>query len=125
MIRAGEDPRFIFRRMLISACEDVGMADPQALGVVEAAASAFDQVGLPEGQFHLTQAALYLATCPKSNSALAFLMPWMLLRWKRLKYRIIYGMPTGISTALATAKGTNIPTLFGSIGWPSSICQEH
>ncbi|WP_028580910.1 AAA family ATPase [Desulfogranum japonicum] len=72
MIRAGEDPRFIFRRMLISACEDVGMADPQALGVVEAAASAFDRVGLPEGQFHLTQAALYLATCPKSNSALAF-----------------------------------------------------
>ena len=72
MIRAGEDPRFIFRRMLISACEDVGMADPQALGVVVAAASAYDRVGLPEGNFHLTQAALYLATCPKSNSALAF-----------------------------------------------------
>jgi len=72
MIRAGEDPRFIFRRMLISACEDVGMADPQALGVVEAAASAYDRVGLPEGNFHLTHAALYLATCPKSNSALAF-----------------------------------------------------
>ncbi|WP_275889072.1 AAA family ATPase [Desulfobulbus rhabdoformis] len=72
MIRAGEDPRYIFRRMLISACEDVGMADPQALGVVEAAASAYDRVGLPEGNFHLTHAALYLATCPKSNSSLAF-----------------------------------------------------
>ncbi|MCG8452505.1 MAG: AAA family ATPase [Spirochaetales bacterium] len=72
MIRAGEDPRFIFRRMLISACEDVGLAAPEALGVVESCAAAFDRVGLPEGQFHLTHAALYLATCPKSNSALGF-----------------------------------------------------
>ncbi len=72
MIRAGEDPRYIFRRMLISACEDVGMADPYALGVVEAAASAYDRVGLPEGHYHLAHATLYLATCPKSNSALAF-----------------------------------------------------
>ncbi|MDC7219571.1 MAG: AAA family ATPase [Spirochaetales bacterium] len=72
MIRAGEDPRFIIRRMLISASEDIGMADPQALGVVSAAAAAFDRVGLPEGQFHLTQAALYLATAPKSNSSLAY-----------------------------------------------------
>ncbi|MDC7224368.1 MAG: AAA family ATPase [Spirochaetales bacterium] len=72
MIRAGEDPRFIIRRMLISASEDIGMADPQALGVVTAAAAAIDRVGLPEGQFHLTQAALYLATAPKSNSSLAY-----------------------------------------------------
>lgn len=72
MIRAGEDPRFIFRRMLISASEDIGMADPRALEQVTSAAAAFDRVGLPEGQFHLTQAALYLATAPKSNSALAF-----------------------------------------------------
>ncbi len=72
MIRAGEDPRFIFRRMLISASEDIGMADPRALEQVSAAAAAFDRVGLPEGQFHLTQAALYLATAPKSNSSLAF-----------------------------------------------------
>ena len=72
MIRAGEDPRFILRRMLISASEDIGMADPHALTVVTSAAAAFDRVGLPEGQFHLTQAALYLATSPKSNSALAY-----------------------------------------------------
>jgi len=72
MIAAGEDPHFLFRRMLISACEDVGLADPQALVVVEAAANAFDRIGMPEGQFHLTQAVLYLATCPKSNSALGF-----------------------------------------------------
>jgi len=72
MIKAGEDPRFIFRRMVISAAEDIGMADPQALVLVNAAAQAYDRVGLPEGQFHLTQAALYLATAPKSNSSLAF-----------------------------------------------------
>lgn len=72
MVAAGEDPRFIFRRMLISASEDVGLADPQALTIVASAAAAFDRVGLPEGNFHLTQAALYLANAPKSNSALGF-----------------------------------------------------
>ena len=72
MIHAGEEPRYIFRRLLISASEDVGLADPNALSVVEAAAAAFDRIGLPEGRFHLTQAALYLATAPKSNSALGF-----------------------------------------------------
>jgi putative ATPase len=72
MVYAGEEPRFIFRRMLILASEDVGLADPQALVVVQAAAATFEQVGLPEGQFHLTQAALYLATAPKSNSTLGY-----------------------------------------------------
>ena len=72
MVRAGEDPRFIFRRMLISACEDTGLADPYALGVVESCAAAFDRVGLPEGRYHLAHAALYLATAPKSNSSMAF-----------------------------------------------------
>lgn len=72
MVYAGEDPRFVFRRMLIAASEDIGLADPAALGVVEAAAAAFERVGLPEGRFHLAQATLYLATAPKSNSTLAF-----------------------------------------------------
>ncbi len=72
MTAAGEDPRFIFRRMLILASEDVGLADPNAIVVVNALASAFERVGLPEGRFHLTEAALYLSTCPKSNSALGF-----------------------------------------------------
>jgi putative ATPase len=72
MVRAGEDPDYVFRRMLVSASEDVGLADPQALGVVVAAAEAFRRVGLPEGQFHLAQAALYLATAPKSNSTLGY-----------------------------------------------------
>ena len=72
MVNAGEDPKFIFRRMLISACEDVGLADPQAIVVVQADAQAFERIGFPEGRFHLTHAALYLATTEKSNSTLAF-----------------------------------------------------
>jgi putative ATPase len=72
MIHGGEDPRYLFRRMLISASEDIGMADPHALVVVQAAVAAFERVGLPEGNFHLAEAALYLATCPKSNSALGY-----------------------------------------------------
>ena len=72
MVAAGEDPHFIFRRMLISACEDTGLADPYAISVVESSAAAFDRVGLPEGRYHLAHAALYLATSPKSNSSMAF-----------------------------------------------------
>ncbi len=72
MLYAGEDPRFIFRRLMILACEDVGMADPQALGVVVNAARAFDYVGLPEGRYHLAHACLYISTAPKSNSSMAF-----------------------------------------------------
>lgn len=72
MVSAGEDPRFIFRRMMILASEDVGMADPFALVFVTSCAEAFDRIGLPEGRFHLAHAAIYLATCRKSNSTLAF-----------------------------------------------------
>ncbi|MDA8411230.1 MAG: AAA family ATPase [Treponema sp.] len=72
MIYAGEDPSFAWRRMVISAAEDIGLADPQALPVVTAAAAAFERVGMPEGQHHLAEAALYLATAPKSNSVLGY-----------------------------------------------------
>ncbi len=72
MVYAGEDPRFIFRRMVILAGEDVGLADPNAIVVVNACAQAFDRVGLPEGRYPLAQAALYLATAPKSNSVMGF-----------------------------------------------------
>ena len=68
MIEAGENPRFIFSRMLISAGEDMGLADPQAVVVVEACAAAFERIGLPEGLYPLAQAALYLACTDKSNS---------------------------------------------------------
>ena len=72
MVEAGENPRFIFRRMLIAAGEDIGLADPQAIVVVEACAAAFERVGLPEGLYPLAQAALYLAGTEKSNSVLGF-----------------------------------------------------
>jgi putative ATPase len=72
MVYAGEDARFLFRRMIIFAAEDIGLADPNALVVAESNASAFDRVGLPEGRFHLGNTAIYLATAPKSNSVFAF-----------------------------------------------------
>ena len=68
MVEAGEDPNFIFRRLLISASEDIGLADPNAIVVVQSCCDAFDRVGLPEGIFLLSQASLYLAISPKSNS---------------------------------------------------------
>jgi putative ATPase len=72
MVYAGEEPRFIFRRLLISAAEDIGLADPNAIRVVESCAASYERIGLPEGQFHLAEATLYLATAPKSNSTLAY-----------------------------------------------------
>jgi putative ATPase len=67
MVAAGEDPRFIARRIVICASEDVGNADPRALQVAVAAAQALDLVGLPEAQYHLAQATAYVASAPKSN----------------------------------------------------------
>src|SRR5688500_2329041 len=69
MLVAGEDPRFIARRIVIFASEDVGMADPQALLVATAAAQAVQSVGLPEAGLHLAHAVVHLATAPKSTSA--------------------------------------------------------
>ncbi len=72
MVEAGENPRFIFRRMLIAAAEDIGLADPQAIVVVESCAASFERIGLPEGLYLLAQAALYLASAEKSNSIKGF-----------------------------------------------------
>lgn len=69
MIEAGEDPRFISRRVMISAAEDIGIADPQALVIAVAAADAVAYVGMPEGRIPLAEAVVYLATAPKSNAA--------------------------------------------------------
>jgi putative ATPase len=72
MLYAGEDPRFILRRLIILAGEDIGLGDPLGLVVANAAAQAFDYIGLPEGIYPIVQATLYLATAPKSNSAGAY-----------------------------------------------------
>jgi len=70
MLEAGEDPRFLLRRMVIFAAEDVGNADPQALLLATAALQAVELVGLPEGVLPMSQAAIYLALAPKSNTAI-------------------------------------------------------
>jgi putative ATPase len=72
MLYAGEDPRFILRRLLILAGEDIGLADPMGLVVAASAAQAFDYVGLPEGVYPIVEATLYLSTAPKSNTAGAY-----------------------------------------------------
>ncbi|MFA5111551.1 MAG: replication-associated recombination protein A [Desulfobaccales bacterium] len=72
MLEAGEDARFIMRRLLILASEDIGLADPNALVQAAAASQALTWVGLPEGQYHLAQATIYLALAPKSNSTQAY-----------------------------------------------------
>jgi len=69
MLYAGEDPRFIIRRLLILAGEDIGLADPMGLVVATSAAAAFDYMGMPEGMYPIVEATLYLATAPKSNTA--------------------------------------------------------
>jgi putative ATPase len=69
MLEGGEDPRFIVRRMIVLASEDIGNADPQALSVATAAAAAVEHVGMPEAQFALAQAAIYLSLAPKSDAA--------------------------------------------------------
>jgi putative ATPase len=74
MLEAGDDPLFVARRMVIFAAEDVGLADPQALAMAVAAKDAVEFVGLPEGKIPLAEAAVYLATAPKSNSTYAAML---------------------------------------------------
>src|SRR6266700_3203567 len=69
MLDAGEDPLFLARRVVRMAVEDIGLADPQALVIANAAKDAFDFLGSPEGELALAQATIYLATAPKSNAA--------------------------------------------------------
>ncbi|MHB8157545.1 MAG: replication-associated recombination protein A [Desulfocucumaceae bacterium] len=71
LIYAGEDPEFICRRIMIHACEDVGLADPRALVVAVAASQAVERIGLPEARIIMAEAALYVATAPKSNSVVS------------------------------------------------------
>jgi putative ATPase len=72
MLYAGEDPKFILRRLIILSGEDIGLADPMALVVTASALTAFDYIGLPEGIYPIVEATIYLATAPKSNSAGAY-----------------------------------------------------
>jgi putative ATPase len=70
MIAGGEDPKFIVRRVMVTAAEDVGLADPQALVIANAAATAVDRLGMPEARIALAQAVIYIARAPKDNTAI-------------------------------------------------------
>ncbi len=74
MLESGEDPRFLLRRLMILAAEDIGLADPRALVIATQGAEAFDRVGRPEADLILTEVVLYLATAPKSNTVLRALV---------------------------------------------------
>ena len=94
MLHAGEDPKFIARRLLILASEDIGLADPQALVQAVAAAQALTWVGLPEAQYHLAQATIYLSLAPKSNSTQAYFRAL-----EKVKDRGITQVPTHLQDA--------------------------
>jgi putative ATPase len=79
MLYAGESPRFIIRRLLILASEDIGLGDPLGLVVASAAMQSFEFIGLPEGIFPIVEATIYLATAPKSNSAMSYFKAYKLL----------------------------------------------
>jgi putative ATPase len=79
MLYAGEDPRFILRRLVILAGEDIGLADPMGLVVASSAIQAFEFIGLPEGIFPIVEATLYLSTAPKSNSATHYFKAFQLI----------------------------------------------
>ena len=84
MLYAGEDPRFILRRLIILAGEDIGLADPHGLLVASSAAQAFDYIGLPEGIYPIVEATLYLSTAPKSNSAGSYFKAFKLIEQEGL-----------------------------------------
>jgi putative ATPase len=79
MLYAGEDPRFVLRRLIILAGEDIGLADPMGLVMASSAAQAFDYIGLPEGIYPIVEATLFLTTAPKSNSTTAYFKAFQLI----------------------------------------------
>jgi putative ATPase len=79
MLYAGEDPRFILRRLIILSGEDIGLGDPIGLVIASAAAQAFDYIGMPEGVYPIVEATLYLATAPKSNTATSYFKAFQLI----------------------------------------------
>ena len=128
MIEGGEDPRFLARRMVILASEDIGLADPQALLIAEAAARAVEYVGLPEAALNLAEAVIYLARAPKSNSVIVAL--------GRAQEDVRSGAPQevpdassrqplqGGGVAWATGRGTSIRTLTHRAWSRSSIVRR-
>ncbi len=100
MLSAGEDPRFILRRLIVLASEDIGLADPQAIQVAASAAYNYEYIGLPEGIYPIAEATLYLATAPKSNSAGA-----VFAAQKLIEDQGIGLVPTSLMDATRDARG--------------------
>jgi putative ATPase len=94
MLYAGEDPRFILRRLIILAGEDIGLADPMGLVVAASAMQAFTFIGLPEGVYPIVEATLYLATAPKSNTATAYFKAY-----ERIEQAGLGNVPTHLQDA--------------------------
>ncbi len=99
MLYAGEDPRFILRRLIILSGEDIGLGDPMGLVVANSAAQAFEFIGLPEGIYPIVEATLYLATAPKSNSAGAYFKAFQMIEQEG-----ITGVPQHLQDANRDAK---------------------
>ena len=113
MLYAGEDIRFIARRIMICASEDVGNADPMALTVAVSAAQAVERIGMPEAQIILSQAVLYVASAPKSNAAVMAISKAMeSVQTKRRLYLHISRMPIMEDTRIwVMALGTGMPMI--------------
>jgi putative ATPase len=107
MLHAGEDPRFIARRLVISASEDIGLADSNALRVAMAAQQAYEFVGMPEGRIPLAHATVYLATAPKSNTAYAAINEAMADVEKGRTLAVPEHLRTKTRKKLAAASGTD------------------
>lgn len=112
MIEAGEDPRFLIRRMIIFASEDIGNADPRALTLAVATAEAFDRVGLPEGRIPLAQCVTYLASAPKSNRSYVAMNRVLSASKKHPAVSVpkhLRNAPTGLMGALGYGDGYQYP----------------
>lgn len=123
MLEGGEDPNFIFRRMLIFASEDVGMADPHALTVVNSAHEAFIKTGLPEGFFFLAHACIFLSISPRSNSTAAIFEVNEQIKTQgtgkslhTFATKPPVNLPHAISTLKTPPKSTKIPTTIKGTG---------
>ena len=116
LVEAGEDPRFIFRRLVIFAAEDVSNADPRALQVAVAAAQGFEQVGMPEGQLLMAHAATFLATAPKSNASYAGLKAAVADVREHGSLEVpnhLRNAPTGLMARLGYGQGYEYPHDYG------------
>ena len=125
MIEGGEDPKFIARRLVISASEDIGLANPNALLLANAAFDAVNKIGWPEGRIPLAEATVYLATSEKSNSAYLAIDKALDLVRRTGNQPVPPHLPPSSWPTLAITMAISIPTIIPATMLPSSICRMH